>query len=303
MYVRYVTVAAPTFANIIADLAALLAGAAIVDLSASCDKVATTMVANVVAPGWTVFDAAAGGGSSVVSAPDSAGLITKFARLSMNSNALRVDTAESWNAATHVGVNIGLPPSATGVNLSTTAVNTLHIWANPRCFAIGEPSGGMTGCFEFSRDIDYLKNTVYPCYAGGNGRSMAGYTNATVGEVNMFLPRIKGQTVTGDVTGSGAVFYSGTVQSRMAAATMTGTPVGALQDSVGNYYHEVRPIWATLPAGGTNQSAILGVYYNIWEVTRKISNFFDVLTVGADTYMVIPNGDFANGNSIIMKVA
>lgn len=303
MYVRYVTLAASTYANTLADIAALLSGASVADLSATCDKAATIVIASDIAPGWTLLDAAANSGR-VVSAPDADALTTKYARLWMNTAVLQINTYEFWNPVTHVGTNIGNAPGGNpGINISQTAANTIHIFANPRCFAIAEPSGGMVGCFEFSRNMDYLKGTAYPCYSVGTGKSMAGAPSAVANDVTMFLSRTKAQTAAGDATGSGTSYFSGTLRSRLAQTPGWGVPQVPLQDNNGLYYHEVRPIWALLLVSNTDSCSILGEFYNIWEATRKIGNFFDILNIGADSYMVVPNGDAANGNTILMKVA
>lgn len=88
MLVKYVTTSASTIAQVINDLMRLACGESIVNLSASCDKTNSAVVANTVAPGWSLVDSTGPNSSTVISAPDAGGTYTKYFGLEPSSGYL-----------------------------------------------------------------------------------------------------------------------------------------------------------------------------------------------------------------------
>ena len=105
MYAKYVSNTTSVQAQVINDLCLLLAGGTIASLSASCDKVNTTLLSTVL-PGWTLVDSAALLSGSVVTAPDASALTTKCVRIyAPTAILIGIMGTEDWNATTHVGLN------------------------------------------------------------------------------------------------------------------------------------------------------------------------------------------------------
>lgn len=299
MYVRYVTVAAPVLANMVADFAAIITGAAIADLSASCDKVASSIVSSTVPAAWTLFDGAAAGSGKVVSGPDMDGLTTKYARLFLNASNLSVDCYEGWNATTHVGVNGSSTPPV--LALVTTASQTFHVFVTPKTFWISNTTTGL-GFLEYSREAEYLKGSTYPAVGCANAIWLTGATSTISGQ-EFFAPRMKAQMlVTGDYTGANARVTAGTVTARYSNTAGAGSSQTAMQDATGAFYHEIRPIWAVhIP--NTSQvvyCSIIGIVQELYECTRAIGNPFDTVVSGADSYVILPTGN--NGGTLLIKV-
>lgn len=102
MFARYVYKAGATVANVLADVCALIAGAALADLSADCDKTQTTVEG--AAPGWRIDDVQAG--YRILSAPLASAVGRKTYKVAVVGSEIRAYAAESWDSAAHAGVNV-----------------------------------------------------------------------------------------------------------------------------------------------------------------------------------------------------
>jgi hypothetical protein len=113
-----------TVGNIIADVCAIYCGETNpANLSSACNKPLTNILATTPA-GWTMHDAAAGGGARVVRAPcvdDPSNF--KYLRISESSATLYLHGFETFNATTHVGTNMTANASST----SSTDAQTLDL--------------------------------------------------------------------------------------------------------------------------------------------------------------------------------
>lgn len=123
MFANYAWNAGATAANIVADLLALVAGADVAALSASCNKALTTR--DGAASGWSVDDAAYG----VLRAPCVGGgpASDKLARISCGTK-IQLSTVDSWVSATHTA---GYSTTAYDVSLAIAAAGSVSMLATP----------------------------------------------------------------------------------------------------------------------------------------------------------------------------
>ena len=326
MHAKYVSTSAPILAQVINDLCLLLSGSPISALSASCDKVYSTLISTIL-PGWTQIDQGLASSGSVVSSPDVSTLTTKFVRIYAPTTAsIDIVGYETWNAVAHTGTNA--TPANAAINCLTytlNAANTYWVFATSRLMYISSSNGIGLGAFEFTRDCEYLKGTSYPNFVIAGPLALCGDTSgfgkgsgaAALGLSSfaaLYIPRMKNLLAAGDQTS--ASLFAGTVTARAArgyfymnsnAAYINppiGSPLSPLLDASGATYHELRPIWVT--SSFLNQSssvsgrqAILGKLYEVIETTVGSSNTFDTFSYGSDTYMA-----FATlGGTFALKIA
>lgn len=135
MFAKYAYKAGATSANIIADLCKLISGAALADLSVSCDVANSTLAG--ASPGWTYDDV----GYGVVSAPHEDGVGRKVYQITANGANLQAKAVESWNAATHAATNAATAVGA--VAFSTAAAGVIWVTACPEAVAIYEVAGSL----------------------------------------------------------------------------------------------------------------------------------------------------------------
>ena len=317
MYAKYVSTTTSVGAQVINDLALLLSGSPISALSASCDKINSTLVSTV-APGWTLLDSAAPASGCMLSAPDIDGLTTKFVYLYPAVSELRIGSYETWNAVAHTGTN-----ATPGISIcahSATVANTYIVFATPRSFYICPVNGAGSGAFEFTRECEYLKGTTYPCFAivpsyiSLNLNSLSPVLLGGSGQVWAFtpagVPRMKNLYGAGDITGATSGVFLATLGQRVSqvqGANTTGTwsstvllgPVSRLFDASGTPYYELRPLWAMSDAnaipdgtyyGKIRSGAIVGKFYDIWETSTGAGNNLDTFSDGTSTYVYLTIG-------------
>lgn len=298
MHAKYVSTSTATIAQIIADIAALIVGSTVASLSASCDKANTTLISTV-APGWTVFDAAAPATGQVITAPDADGLTTKFVRI-FAGNALSIDMQlyDSWNAVTHAGVNPSNSFGATsGPAFTAGAVNTYWIFATPRMLYITDAGQLSRGAWEYSREIQYLKGTTYPCQMCVAASAL----NVNV-PADLFVPRVKALSAAGDLTAASSTLRMGSIACKSVnAAIGVGSPASTARDAAEVAYMEVRPVWVVSIVAPATQTRpfIVGKIFDVVETMLAAGNPFDTFSDGVDTYMII----FSTQWTLALKVA
>jgi hypothetical protein len=264
MQAKYVALGSYTQANLISDLAAILCGAQVADLSATCDKANTTIVSTV-APGWTLVDANASNLGKVISAPDMNGNPKYVYIYASGTSQIAIRVYETWNSTTHTGTN----PSGAYVLSNGTS---FMVFGTPQTAYISGGADGF-GVLEVSRDVAYLQNnTTYPATVAGGAY---GFSSPTA----MSMPRGKNMTAAGDTLPYPV--QSATITARSSSSILAGTT--ARQDANGVQYIEVRPIWIAL-----SDNTIIGRLYDIAEITRGGYTVFDTFSDGVDTWMVLP---------------
>ena len=185
MYARYQYnsgVQTTVQANILADLLAILTGEVNVsNLSASCDKVNSTITVDNPA-GWVLHDAAAGTNAKTIKAPLADDQATfKHLVLDTNTNGtLYIKVFETWDATAHTGTNncTNSAIASYAQQFSTTTGGILHVFATARFVLVISQMGstwgstsnsGGCGCFERTRACPW--DTVaagYPPYLFAN---------------------------------------------------------------------------------------------------------------------------------------
>lgn len=288
MYLKYVSNASSVQADVIADLAKLLSGADISTLSASCDKVNTVVIANTLAPGWSLVDTAAPASGCVVSAPDIDGKTTKFFRLySGSATVLLHDAYETWNATAHTGTNQATPTSLQSLAYSATVANTYYMVVEPRFYAIGAPTGPSLVAAEVTRDIPFLAQTTYPVAV----LTDSSFSGSSTTNPIAYMPRVKAMGANGDLTGSANTGVS------IAPPTIMGLRTSYLRDNTEAPYHPIYPMFVT----GKDALAIFGRLVNMWYSTTSYGAAWDEVSDGTDTYIVIATG--ANSARVLVKKA
>lgn len=211
MYAKYVWNAGSNLDQMLDDVCKLLTGTAIASLSASCDKVNSEMYAQSAENNWTVFDVLAGTGGQVLRSLNTDGTSYKYLHLYYASSVLRASIYESWNATTHVGLNIGIYAPLQSVagwpTVFATTGGTVYLYATKNTLLITSATGGIS-VLEFSRDSATLDSS-YPCHvlAVFNPSSAtpipgcgAGTANGTL--VGVALCRVKYAAAVGDLKAS-----------------------------------------------------------------------------------------------------
>lgn len=184
MYARYVYKAGATVANVLADVCALIAGAALADLSADCDKTQTTVEG--AAPGWRIDDVQAG--YRILSAPLASGVGRKTYKIAVVGSEIRAYAAESWDSAAHVGANV----HNTGPDLQPSVIaggGVLYVMALPDVVAVS--AAGDERMFLLGELID-----LTPSCVGRPSWFVIG--RRTGSSAYAYVPRVKKANAVGD---------------------------------------------------------------------------------------------------------
>lgn len=192
MYCYYYTTASWTLTQVADDLAAILTGADISSLSASCNKTLSHKNGTTIAPGWEMHDSNTGQSVKgfVIKAPDVDALTTKYVNIwTSGTVSITLRVLEDWDAAANTTTNAG--HTHTAMSLGTVGVAVaLHIIATPQYILISNGSAGnnSVGHMEVLRDTPYLADaTVKPLvHMSFHGQQLYA-SNAN----NFFLPRLR----------------------------------------------------------------------------------------------------------------
>lgn len=145
---------------------------------------------------WEVFDRTAGVDSCCYRAATKDATY-KYVVLRISSSTLTLQVYESWNAVTHVGINLAWQSDATEYGQLVLSGTLLQVFSSDRWLGLlgskgldGNPNIPiLSGCFEISRDDDLEPRGLYPRYAWLTQSSLFGlsmdYQQANV---------LKGQT-------------------------------------------------------------------------------------------------------------
>ncbi|WP_265942484.1 hypothetical protein [Dechloromonas sp. A34] len=190
MYGVYSWNAGAVAAQVQADLVALIAGAAVGDLSASCNKAASSRAGG--ASGWSVVDA----GYGVVSMPGQAGGPGAFGRVTVSA-APRIQLAavDAWNMGTHAA---GFQTTAIDCSQSLSVAGSVTVLASAAGLLLAASDWGFWAFVgEVKRD----------------GQSLVGDALAPgsiIVNVNgqCYMPRLKSPSAVGDLSGPSVTFAS-----------------------------------------------------------------------------------------------
>ena len=151
-------------ADLLADVVALLTGEVTINnLSATCDKVNSTITVDTVA-GWTLHDAAVGTNAKCLKAPlaDNAAVF-KYVVIDTNTNGtIFTKVYETWDATAHTGTNkcTNSDTASYSQQFSTTLGGVIYLFATARFILLNSQIGstwgsssntGGSGCFERTR--------------------------------------------------------------------------------------------------------------------------------------------------------
>ena len=301
MLVKYVTSSNVTALQVITDFALLCTGAAVSDLSASCDKTYTTIIAKTVNPGWSMVDNYPTNNTVVISGPDADG-VTKYVRFQATSGTtLYLDCMEAWNATTHTTTTATYTQQALGV---INGVRTTYfVYVTPRTIYVARPSAvnagtvshSGVGVTEVTRDAGYLKGTTYPTQ--GVVSEATWVPGNTGGTYACWMPRMKNQAATGDLTGSSAAAYMAGIAPKYSSG-VTATPNRTHRTGNDTQYYDLRDLYLVTQMLGGN-GTILGKVYDAKELALSALNSGETFSDGTDTYIAF-TGSYA---TIAFKVA
>ncbi len=233
MYGVYAWNAGATAANVLADLLALMGGATVASLSASCNKAASS-VAGVASP-WSLVDTASYG---VIQAASLAGAGNKQARITVTTT-INLTAVEAWNTGTHAAANA---TTAVACSLAIASAGSVKFQFCDDCLLIASSDWtAWAAVGEIKRDGPLLTDTARP-----NNFLL---TNAGL----MYLPRLKSTTAVGDTTN-----LSVSNASPYGALVATGT-----RDTADSLYIPMVPMvayTAGVPIGETVGPMIAGGY-------------------------------------------
>ncbi len=287
MFVKYVTTAASTFAQVCNDLAQLASGAGISVLSASCDKINSAVIASTTAPGWSLVDASGPSSSSVISCRDAGDTYTKYCAFEPASTYIAIRSYDGYNPATHTGTN-GCVTSAVGScspTFTAGTIKTFYLYVTPRTIMLMDSvtTNRWAGCLEFTKDAGYFQNGIlYPCHGSFDSSSM----NSSYG----IIPRMKTLNANGDsLAGSTMKGTIGFISNSFGTVQFT-TPI---RDAVETQYHPVlNTFYLAFPLSSSTNGTPIGKLYDLYVTTIGAGNSFDTFTDGTDTYMVLVNGTY-----------
>lgn len=271
MYAKYMWLSGATQVQMLADVCKLLTGSDVSSLSASCDKVNSTIIANTITNNWTVFDAAASASSQVLRSLNKDGTSYKFVQLTFSGNNLLLTAWESWNATTHVGTNQVCKFTNGGYSdiastTFSTAGGTIYLYAISEILCILH--SGTTPYFvcEFTRNSPVL-NSTYPCHTlGGFAYSRLKYP-ASAGDFKV---------------GSTPAYTSGSTQSMM-----TSINDGKVRKPDGTIVYQVVPLSAFACLGVTNVHATLGELQGILALNSiPACNWLDEIDVDGVRHII-----------------
>lgn len=297
MYAVYKYLNGATQANVLADVVAILTGTTDVNtLSASCDKVASSVLTSSTAAGWQMHDASAGTNAVVLKAPVTDDP-TKFKYMWLSTNTAGAFSNifyETWNATTHIGTNWGANDSSfyQRVNYSHTSGGLLYISAaTSHCIFHSYSAGGTigsnynsgpTGLGEHSRwdPWDTVANGYIPAVSFNYGGFLPSSNQ-------FFYPvRFRGSNGTdmlntpmmGTTLGT---FGNGTFQAPSGNKTI---------DANGLLMVPLLPIFVTgtFNAGsGWRLGGNMSEKTNMWLLPSSVGNHLDEVTVsGGQTYVI-----------------
>lgn len=188
MYGVYAWSAGATAQNIIADLVALLCGAAVNDLSASCNKLASSAAGE--ATGYDAIDAAYG----VFHAPGQAGGPGRLMRLQVSAQGrLQLGVVDGWVMGSHSATYASGLIDASGL---ISAAGSVNLFACDDALLVGSSDWSYwAASAEVKRDGPAMGDALAP---GG----------FVVGGYYCYMPRLKSPSAVGDMAGVSATFAS-----------------------------------------------------------------------------------------------
>lgn len=295
MYAKYVWLNGATQAQMLDDICKLIAGTPIANLSASCDKVNSQLIANDIPTNWTVHDSAAAVGAQVVRSANAVGSKFKYGHLSYSGSVLTLKSYEDWNSSTHVGTNPA-HYSNTGISsfnvhsaFSTTG-GSIWVYATNRNLIISNgATGGASGVLEFSPDSNAINDT-YPLHVLANFTSNYSALGAASGTTDNGLCRFKRYDAAGD-----AYYNSGYTNSNVRAIVQT---LGAGANTYGMGAigaSAIRNTFETISISAFPLivvGAYVGVLGRCYEVnaiagTSCSANSLDEITVDGQQYIIL----------------
>lgn len=256
MFGTYAWNVGATSANVVADLVALICGGAVADLSASCNKPASSVAG--VASGFTALDAPYG----VVQQPGVAGGPGRFARLTVSgANRIQLQAVDQWVMGSHSATFATSVLDASNVITAAGAVNFFATDAGLLLAASDWASWAMLA--EVKRDGPAMADALAPgCF--------------TLGGYYCYMPRIKAPTAVGD-TAAASVTFTGAYGSMSASAA---------RDRSERLYIPMAPAmvsFSSVPVGEVSGVFVTGGY-------GQSGDF--MLDSGGDTFVIArtPNG-------------
>lgn len=211
MYIKYAYVPGATYANMLADIIAIICNnSTFASLSAACDQAASSILANSSTSNWAVYDAAASATSQVVRSLNADGSTYKYLQVDLTAATITCKAWESWNAGTHAGTNQAASGAAVKSPTLAVSANTsggyLYVMATNFYVFLMTPqlnTVNKVGVVEFSRDTPSL-SSAYPCHAiyhslGTVSQNATGSPRVSSGAGGFGVCRLKAPSAAGDL--------------------------------------------------------------------------------------------------------
>ena len=297
MYLKYLPAAGATAIQVWQDLCDSLTGVPIANLSASCDKTNSQLVASISATPWTMHDAAASASSKVLKSQNADGTY-KYLSISYATTTITCMVYETWNATTHAGTNEAIYSTAisatpqlltvttAGFTLLTTLRNTVFTQGSARTFIVGE----------FSRDSLTL-DASYPCtFIAGFTSGLFAQTGTTPTAISLScagLCRIKYANSAGDLKKSSTPAFTDAMAGMVphggyANYHMTGSSLTAAIRPAGTELitYIARPFYIQSTLGLSTTCHALGKVPDIFHMSLT-ANHLDEISVNGTTYVIL----------------
>lgn len=312
MYIQYKTLANWSGQDLVSDITALFTGTTDVNtLSASCDKVNTSLLTNSVSAGWTLLDNVGDASySRVLTAPDYTGSTTKYLKIRYNAgNPLVFNLYTTWNTVTHTGTDV-TPDTYLSTGVTTTVSLLLYILITPEYFVIlGYQSGGWLTrpvyLLEMNRNSPFT-NYYNSQYLKAN-HILFGYISSQFDSVRCGVcTKTKNLTATGDVPGIELSISGLKVAYTSGGSGYAPSPLYPGQNNNGNNpgISVMEPyivIYNTSYGGcailGTLKSAVITL-----ASTEPNFSYLDEVVIGTVTYLVIVPGNIWGTTVLVPKV-
>ena len=301
MFTRYDYKAGAIAVNVVNDIVALLTGTSDKTLlSVDCVQASTVIINDGVTrpAGWSLWDAAAGVRSVGVRALNYDGSTYKYVVVSHNNTTtLFVKLYESWNATTHVGVNLAVGSDITGTTVNLALGGTLFISASARIITtLGVISGVYdatpNSIIEHSRDEPWdtpalnIPPTAYFSTSTSNIFSTFGNNGGSNAAAKPRVRNAGADTVGAGAFAMGMLPYA-SYNGSNANAIHNTSPYTKVRDSLYNAVHAFCPITLSQAAAVGGEAQVFGKVFDMFVTTKSYGTSGDEVIFNGNSYFIM----------------
>lgn len=293
-----------TIANLIADVCAIFCGeTSPANLSTTCIPASTEIIATTPA-GWTMHDAAVGGGARVIRAPcvdDPTNF--KYLRISESSAALYLHGFETFNATTHVGTNQTANASTTSSTdaqpLDFTNGGEIYLASSERFLLLVKnspsfhtPWGSASGGFYVFAENSRLQ--PWDTILMGYPRGVLIHTHQTLtGTKHAFFSRVRNASGS-DLIGVNASGFFGTIGvARDGFALAAHFPSGSntkVRNASGAFEIPFLPLYLVSVSDYVAPAGDITSLCDVWVLPLNVVSNLETIQKGSQEFVALRSG-------------